>query len=550
MVGTAARIGVVTGWIANGYSQGVVAGIRTTALARGASVVCFAGQSPTGRSAWDVAVNHVYEAITPDTVDGLVVLASSTLDDPDDLGRVARQFARLPLISVGVACPDVPAVLLDNEHGVAAEMDHLVTQHGCRTIAFLGGPEANREAEARYAAYRIGLIRHQLPLESRLVARGQLAEFAGRETMETVLLRVGKIDAVVASNDAMALGAIRALTSRGLLVPRDVAVVGFDDDTSAEDSPVPLTTVHQPIAQLGEAAADNLLDWLAGGKRPADEVLPTEVVFRQSCGCLPSVRSSRIGIVREGDVPKPEELLAHLEPFGVPDLEQFGSLLTDLCEDIKKGVAGQSLHGVAQLAMDFGRSAEALASWRNVLHRLRDSVRPDLARKGRDVLDDFVYNGQHVITDALVRAERHACAGRTERLESLIGLSSGIANVDDTDSLVDALDAGLVGLGIRGGDLAWIDPEAPAGARIVLRRVGGKRAKLPEDGIRTSWPRFIADCVSARRGPTFLTVVPLVVGARFQGMLVLEGSPEEWSSYLPIAQHTAATLERIALAAR
>jgi LacI family transcriptional regulator len=118
---------------------------------------------------------------------------------------------------------------------------------------------------------------------------------SGQDGTEAMLEACGKLpDALVCANDQMAIGALRTLSARGIRVPDDIAVVGFDDIFPASLCNPPLTTVHQPIRKLGELACDRLISRIADPTLPPrKELLPTELVLRSSCGCPPGTLERR-----------------------------------------------------------------------------------------------------------------------------------------------------------------------------------------------------------------------------------------------------------------
>ena len=100
--------------------------------------------------------------------------------------------------------------------------------------------------------------------------------------------RKAKVDAIVAANDDMAIGAINALQSRGIQIPDDVAVTGFDDSDGASAVTPALTTVHQPVYQQAYKCVELLCAQIRGEVAPETIALPTEAVYRRSCGCFSS----------------------------------------------------------------------------------------------------------------------------------------------------------------------------------------------------------------------------------------------------------------------
>ncbi len=186
----------------------------------------------------------------------------------------------------------VDSVKTDNRGGAYAITTHLLG-HGYRDVVMLHGPLEWTSVHDRYAGYQEAMC------EAGLTPRGVELPFTtistGLEGMRHLLAGGNVPRAVVASNDVMALGAIRAVRAGGLRVPADVAVTGYDDVSIAALADLPLTTVRIHTEQLGREAARRLLIQLrarADGVLPPMSVrtlIPNEVVVRQSCGCTEGV---------------------------------------------------------------------------------------------------------------------------------------------------------------------------------------------------------------------------------------------------------------------
>ena len=172
---------------------------------------------------------------------------------------------------------------VDNVAGGYLATSHLI-QQGNQRIAHIA--VANNSAGAdRTAGYRRALAENGLSYDADLVAYGDFTEPTGYRAMKKLIEH--KPDAVFASADFMAMGAIRAIQETGLCVPQDIAVVGFDDmpDTSIFD--IPLTTIRQPIFRQGVVLIETLIDIIKTSPEPARHiVLPVELVIRASSGAV------------------------------------------------------------------------------------------------------------------------------------------------------------------------------------------------------------------------------------------------------------------------
>ena len=231
--------------------------------------------------------NRVYEWLDPETIDGVILVATSLAahGGTQAVARLCSKNAPMPMCALGLAVPGVPSVVIDNHRGMRAVVEHVVRDHGCRQPVFIGGPTANPEATARLAAYREVLQEADMPIDP---AREVACNFMRNEAKVAIarLLDQGvHFDAVVAANDGMALGALTTLQQYGKRVPRDVAISGFDDVREVALINPPLTTARQPLGDMGRLALQTVLEQLAGRSVPLIQQLPTEIVIRQSCGC-------------------------------------------------------------------------------------------------------------------------------------------------------------------------------------------------------------------------------------------------------------------------
>ncbi|MGK5679472.1 LacI family DNA-binding transcriptional regulator [Actinoplanes sp. URMC 104] len=210
-------------------------------------------------------------------VDGVMFASMHGADPlPGTLVRLG-----IPVICSGrpIGEADVPYVDVDHFGGVCAAVRHLVTA-GRRRIATIAGPQDMVAGIDRLAGYRAtleeaGLAQH--------VAIGDFTRESGIRAMRTLLADDPALDAVFVASDMMAHGALLALKDAGRRVPADVAVIGFDDFEISRYSDPPLTTVRQPIADMGRTMARQLLGLINGADALPDAVvLPTELVVRES----------------------------------------------------------------------------------------------------------------------------------------------------------------------------------------------------------------------------------------------------------------------------
>ncbi|MEV6821936.1 LacI family DNA-binding transcriptional regulator [Nocardiopsis dassonvillei] len=215
-------------------------------------------------------------------VDGALLISLHS-DNPLS-ARLAE--AGVPVVHGGRPhSPEQPApycVDIDNIGGARMAIRHLL-ERGRRRVAAITGPLDMNAGVERLRGYREVMASAGLEVDDRLVVQGDFSVEGGAEAMERLLDTGLEPDAVFAASDMMALGGLRVLRARGLSVPGDVALVGYDDTVMAQHSDPPLTTVHQPTVQMGQEMARLLVDVAIPRTAEAETVmLGTHMVVRES----------------------------------------------------------------------------------------------------------------------------------------------------------------------------------------------------------------------------------------------------------------------------
>jgi LacI family transcriptional regulator len=214
-------------------------------------------------------------------VDG-IILVTSCLPDPEllNLSRSA------PLILTGraLAGERIYALDVDSTPGARLATEYLIGQ-GHRRIAFIMGPVSHPDAQQRLDGYKAALAANKIPFAKKLVAVGDYSDAGGYAAMNQLLESGAELSALFAANDQSAYGAMLALHRRGLKVPQDVSVVGYDDLPTSSFTVPPLTTVHRSISEIGEGAAEAMID-LIEGRTPAARAFAPTLAIRESTRSL------------------------------------------------------------------------------------------------------------------------------------------------------------------------------------------------------------------------------------------------------------------------
>ena len=251
------------------FFAGVLRGVTTALGATEVQLLLAMAQSAAER-------DRLRRYLSGQHVDGVMMLSTHHDDPlPHEL-----EAAGVPLVYGGHPPGSRYYVDPDNRGGARQAVAHLAAA-GRRRIATITGPADLSPGVDRLAGYRDALVAAGLPADDELVAPGDFSEDAGEAAMRTLLERRPDLDAVFAASDPMALGALRYLKGQGVRVPGDVAVIGFDDSETGRHTDPPLTSVHQPVGQMGGKMVELLLSRISGSS-PDPVILPTRLVVRES----------------------------------------------------------------------------------------------------------------------------------------------------------------------------------------------------------------------------------------------------------------------------
>lgn len=215
-------------------------------------------------------------------VDGFVVLRTRRQDP-----RIEYLCqANFPFVSFGrTESPcEFPFVDEDSEYGMHLIVEHL-KESGYHRIGFIAAPDELMFTFYRNKGFLESLEELNISLDENLITTGDLTQRGGYAQAKKLLDLSPPLDAIVASNDLMAFGAISAAQEKGLVIGKDIAITGFDDTPMAEHSNPPLTTVHQPVYKIGGMVTDMLIRHIQGETLENEKIiLKPSLVIRGSCG--------------------------------------------------------------------------------------------------------------------------------------------------------------------------------------------------------------------------------------------------------------------------
>lgn len=272
-------IGVIVGDIEDPYFSAIVRGIEDEARQNGyLTIVCNSDRNP------EIVLSYL-SVLIDYRVDSIIFAGGSLagkehesrletlINRVKSLGILTAGIGQHPLIDCRVGIDDAAATRTMTEY---------LCTLGHRHIAYIQGPSQLSTSAVRLRAFKSAMRQSGLPLQLDWIVQGDFTMESGYVAVEKILAKEEHPTAIFAANDLMAIGAMNAVQQRGLRVPRDISVVGFDDIPSAVYMKPRLTTIRVPMYPLGQAAMVQLIQFHKGRRPQAAHVLDFELVVRES----------------------------------------------------------------------------------------------------------------------------------------------------------------------------------------------------------------------------------------------------------------------------
>ena len=551
-------------------------GICDVAQERGANALCFPGGWVRG-TGYDVILgkeaNILYRLARRETVDGLVIWGATILEclQPDEFGSFYAQYAPLPMVNIGQPLPGIPTLVADNAWGVRQLLLHLLNVHRYRHFAFIRGPEGNLDADERYCAYREILKEHDILFDPALVAHGDNQPLSGATAVQQWSdEQHASLDVIVASNDNMALGALEALQAKGIRVPEDVAIVGFDDIELAQMASVPLTTVRFSFYEFGRRAAAMLLDQVNGHPVLDQQTLPLDIVVRQSCGCLSlSVVQAAVdtslalegetldtipGILRNSIAVEISKILAD---SGTETPEDIATqVLEGFIAEIQ-GSSGAFLSVLTSILHTIVATGQPLSIWQDIISVLRHRLFSFLTDKTWRYAENLWGQARVLIGDAKDRTQALKQVQRNQQIRVSDDIGQLLITTFDLQQLAEVLAENLPRLEIPSAYLVLYESpqpyhypqDAPPWSRLVMAYDERGCLDLGPEGQRFPTSRLIPQEVTPQ-GQFCGMILPLYFQQEQIGLALLECRPRDSAVYERLRTQISSALQGALLVRR
>lgn len=567
-------IGVFASQVGRAWGTEFITGISDAAEANNVNVVHFIGgtlrpfTSPNNKVSFGL-----YDLAKPDQFDGLILASDVGYgSSAPDMQQLRDAYGHLPIVTQSVEVPGASMFIPDNAAGMRSAVKHLVKEHGYKRIAFIRGIRGQLDAEQRYQAYQDELKAHDLRFDERLVVDGDYTAESGRLAIQTLLDdRSLRFQAVVAANDRMAFGALEVLQQRGIRVPDDVAVTGFDDLREAQSTGVPLTTVHQSFYQAGKQAFETLLKCLDSGTVPRTTVMPTHLLIRWSCGCMPeNVRQAAVAprdVAKTGKLENKREaaLRALLNAAGIGEEEStfashkdaFGRAWDGFLFALNgKSTSDEFLKTINAMIELMQKTDLTTTVWHNVISMMRRYALGGITDPHVMLKAENLFQQARLLAGELSQRSQAYRRLVLEQQESVLqGFSFSMAPAMSLAEIGDAISEHFPDMGIhRWYVMYYSDVKAPQSVSApppedynLLFEYEAAKFEIPTKRTSIGTGQLIPRGKTPQEYRYTAVVMPLSLARNRFGFMWVEMGPKDWEIYVRIRNLVSSALLRTML---
>lgn len=285
------------------YCQKIIEGATLSCKKNNVSLRIYVGSLLESIHPTEKQRNIIYNFINKNDCDAIISITGTMngyVNDTDLNNYFKTKYDSIPIVSIATPLEGYPFITIDNKKGFAELMDHLIIDHGYKRIAYLSGLMNNSDDFERLETYKEALTRNSIDIDQRYII-DCFFDPQGFKIALTNLLEDTIPEVIVCASDDIALGLNVELAELGIKIPHDIAFTGFDNIPSSTYIFPPLTTVKQPIQELGVKAVEVALDSLHGCIEKDKIALPTNLVKRQSCGCV-DIHKNNIELSHDSDI--------------------------------------------------------------------------------------------------------------------------------------------------------------------------------------------------------------------------------------------------------
>lgn len=559
----AKTIGLFFEGLADKYQAGILKGIKRQAIESDINLICFPGKRIKYKNNYEYMANILYRIAGRDNINGLIVLSNTIFQflTKQEIKDFFNSYFGIPIISVGLKMQGIHNILVESKSGIEELFSHLIDFHGYKNFVFIKGPEGHEEADFRFNTFMSILNKYSITMDQDNIIQGDFTKGSGiPQIFKLLSKKERKIDVIAAANDNMAISAIDALIKKGIYVPADIAVTGFDNTVESRYITPPLTTIHQPLLELGKKAVTQLLELIENKEIPLTTKLQSKLIIRQSCGCF-SRRVNELfqfkkSIEKQRNLTDKQKLIKLIlkdlntaNQHSFTALDETGNYIEQMVERVLKDLESDKFSEFIIYFNDllqslFFNNAD-IALWKDIVLVMHKHILSSIERNKRAKADMIYEQAYLLISEAVSRQEAFKRVKEEEYYEKLEKINAELITAFDMQRLLKIIAKGVQELDISCFFVVLYDNKNknPEWSRLHLAVIGND-VKIPGlEGIRFPTKELIPKDFLNTKNRYTLIMNALYLKDEQIGYIVSDAGPDDPLVYLSLKEQISSAIK-------
>ncbi|MCX7846141.1 MAG: diguanylate cyclase, partial [Dictyoglomaceae bacterium] len=544
------RIGVIVDNLYD-YQWNILSGIFSAGEYYNIDIYCFTGKTLNSPRDYEKQGNLIYNLVSQENVDGLIIFSSALSSDTtlEEITKFCQNYSfQIPTVSIGLPIEGITSLIVDNESGFRNLLVHLIEDHDYKKFAFITGPLNNMEAQIRYDVFMNTLKKYDIKIPSQNIFYGDFLYNSGREAIKSFLDKEKiKFEVLISSNDDMALGAIEELKERGYMLPEEIKITGFDDIEEASFITPPLTTVKQPLKDIGWKAIEIVLAKISGESFPHIISLPTNLVIRNSCGCTYSAierakidnKKGKMFVLFKNLLSLEEDFINYVENnLGKIDRDILREIYINFIYSLNKKEAKYFLNTLDKNLKLKEKFITFIGIFQEYISLLRRFLFKYLEEDHLQFVEDLYHQARVIISDYSERIQGYRRSRIKEQTNLLANIGISLISSFKIDNILREIKENLPQLGIKSFYIVLFEDKiVPNMAKLLLGYDGKEKETVyfPKEKI-------IPQQILPKRRVSFV-VEPLYYQENYFGYALFELGPQQGIIYEILRAQISASLQ-------
>lgn len=533
----------------NDSNNQMMAGILKAAQKNDANIIQFGGLGrDIGEKELRRAIKTLLEIIKEQNLDGLMFLGwlqFISVNPQDFLG-----YLKIPLFSLGAGFPNIPSAITDGGICLREQLLHLIQVHHCRRIAYISPVHLNEVLEDnRVQVYKEVMREYGIYDPQLLITAGELSsaeiDLELRAKQATSILfdqRMGFYDAIVSSYNDETINILAELNHRGMKVPDDIKLVGYEDDDFAKYATTPITTVYFPFWELGFYGCERFIEMLTAKNKniPFTTYVPGRLILRRSCGCISNsvnlaAVESEIGEQKSFRIDRTQIYQEISRKFPEPEFDVVG-LCNTFIDDLESKTNSRFLQALEEQLVIYQQQHKDASGIEDFISNLRKLILPYLAEEKKDLVwaEDLWHQARITIEEKAVNLLGLQELKTNQLNQMLHKISQDLITTFHTQKLLELLELSLPLLKIPSCYLFLFkqDQEAIDETRLTFKYIDHHRIDLKVDSP-SSLKDLLQNIPRNRRYTLFAYL--LSVADEYFGVVLFEPGPLDERIYYTLS---------------